>query len=655
MATTTAVVIHETPGGMGTGLRTTAPKAFRGWRPAPLAWMLALWAVIFAGSIAAPPLLDDADATHAQAAQAMLRTGDWVTLHVDGIRYLEKAPLPYWIAAVSLRAFGNNAVAIHLPLALAVLGLALLSYAWARRAFGERAGLYAGVFLLTSAGVFLFTRMFIPEALLSLLLGFALYAMLRALEPAASSRWAYALWVALALAVLTKGFVALVFFFGAALVFLIWSGQARRWRDLVPFGAVMLGLAIAAPWHILAGLRNTAGADGHGFFWFYFINEHVLRFLGRRLPHDYNKLPAALYWSLHLVWLFPWSLFAPAALLQAWRARNARLALQDMGADGERISRLQLARRGRLRVAGSFGVQTVMLLGVFAALVLVFFSLSTNQEYYTFPVYLPLLMLLAAALATAGEDASMRRWLGFSFGLLTLLGVAIAAALAYGLWSARGYAFEPDIGALLAHRGVGDYTLSMSHFFDLTGRSFSALRLPASLALVAFALGPGVAWWLFRRRRLQPALMAIAITSAVFLVASHIAVVRFGPMLSSELFAETIQQLETTGAVAKDDQVMLYGDQAYGSSIPFYLQRRLNLVEGRSTSMLFGSTFADAPKIFLTKEQLVAGWGVGPRKILFVPLEKRDEVDALLGPRQIVLREISGKALVTDRPLEAAR
>jgi 4-amino-4-deoxy-L-arabinose transferase-like glycosyltransferase len=617
--------------------------------------MLALWAVIFAGSIAAPPLLDDADATHAQAAQAMLRTGDWVTLHVDGIRYLEKAPLPYWIAAVSLRAFGNNAVAIHLPLALAVLGLALLSYAWARRAFGERAGLYAGVFLLTSAGVFLFTRMFIPEALLSLLLGFALYAMLRALEPAASSRWAYALWVALALAVLTKGFVALVFFFGAALVFLIWSGQARRWRDLVPFGAVMLGLAIAAPWHILAGLRNTAGADGHGFFWFYFINEHVLRFLGRRLPHDYNKLPAALYWSLHLVWLFPWSLFAPAALLQAWRARNARLALQDMGADGERISRLQLARRGRLRVAGSFGVQTVMLLGVFAALVLVFFSLSTNQEYYTFPVYLPLLMLLAAALATAGEDASMRRWLGFSFGLLTLLGVAIAAALAYGLWSARGYAFEPDIGALLAHRGVGDYTLSMSHFFDLTGRSFSALRLPASLALVAFALGPGVAWWLFRRRRLQPALMAIAITSAVFLVASHIAVVRFGPMLSSELFAETIQQLETTGAVAKDDQVMLYGDQAYGSSIPFYLQRRLNLVEGRSTSMLFGSTFADAPKIFLTKEQLVAGWGVGPRKILFVPLEKRDEVDALLGPRQIVLREISGKALVTDRPLEAAR
>jgi hypothetical protein len=64
-------------------------------------------------------------------------------------------------------------------------------------------------------------------------------------------------------------------------------------------------LAIAAPWHILAGLRNTGGMDGHGFFWFYFVNEHVLRFLGRRIPRDYNKLPGYLYWSLNLVWLFP--------------------------------------------------------------------------------------------------------------------------------------------------------------------------------------------------------------------------------------------------------------------------------------------------------------------------------------------------------------
>ena len=122
-------------------------------------------------------------------------------------------------------------------------------------------------------------------------------------------------------------------------------------------------------------------------------------------------------------------------------------------------------------------------------------------------------------------------------------------------------------------------------------------------------------------------------------------------MLSSHDFAVTIEQLERTHDLPANTQIMLYGDQAYGSSIPFYLGRQVLFVEGRSTSMLFGSTFPDAPPIFLTDADLLRGWGNGPRKLLFVPLEKRDVVDHLLGNRQIVLKETSGKALITDRPL----
>jgi hypothetical protein len=209
-----------------------------------------------------------------------------------------------------------------------------------------------------------------------------------------------------------------------------------------------------------------------------------------------------------------------------------------------------------------------------------------------------------------------------------------------------------EIGSLLAHRGVGDYTLSMSHFFDLTGPSFAALRLPAVLAAVGFASGPAIAWWLHQRRKEQAAVLVVAATSALFLVAAHIALVRFAPMLSSEEFAITIQQLEVSRRVAPDTQVMLYGDQAFGSSIPFYLRRQVLLVDGRSTSMLFGSTFADAPAIFVPSQQLSAQWGSGARKLLFVPLEQRDAVDRLLGTRAILIRELSGKALYTDRPLE---
>jgi 4-amino-4-deoxy-L-arabinose transferase-like glycosyltransferase len=594
-----------------------------------------LWLTIFFAALFAPPLLDDADATHANAARNIALTGDLVTLKVNGIRYLEKAPLPYWLDAASFRLFGFNTFAAHLPQAIAVLLLALLGYHWSRRAYGDRAGLYTGFAVLTSAGVFLFTRIYIPEVLLSLFLATALYGLLRALEsePKIQNRYAYAMWTALALAVLTKGLVALVFFFGAVFIYLTLTGEWRQWRALKPVTGLLLFLAIAAPWHILAGLRNTGGMNGHGFFWFYFVNEHFLRFLGKRYPKDYNKLPGYLFWSLHFVWLFPWSLFAPVAFLQGWRLRQRRLN------------------------ARSFRDETTLLLFIFAALILVFFSLSTNQEYYTFPAYLALLALTTAALARSerlyDEDSSSRRWMIFAHATYTAIGIAAAIALAYGLWSSRNLPFLADIGELLAHRGVGDYTLSMSHFFDLTGPSFAALRLPAALAAFVFACGPAAAWWLRTKRRHLASTSAIALTSTVFLVAAHIAFVRFGPMLSSANLAQKIQQLEDGHAVSRGTQVLLYGDQAYGSSIPFYLGRMVYLVDGRSTSMLFGSTFPDAPPIFLTHDDLVRNWGSGERKILFVPLEKRDEVDRLLGSHnKVLLAETSGKALFTDRPLD---
>ena len=586
-----------------------------------------LWLVIYAASLATPPLLDDADATHANAARNMLLTHDYVTLRVNGIRYLEKAPLPYWLVTVSFRIFGFSAFAAHLPQALAVLALALLGLAWARQAWGAQAGLYTGLTLLTSTGVFLFTRAFIPEVLLSLLLAAALYALQRGLE-SRQPGWLYAAYALVALAVLTKGLIAIVFVAGTAILYLATIGHWHRARDLrLPTGTALL-LMIAAPWHILAGIRNTGAWRGHGFFWFYFVNEHIMRFLGRRIPHDYNKLPGNLYWLLHLAWLFPWSLFFFAAAAAAWSRRHTLRTLRD-----------------------TYAGRTAILLSLFAALILVFFSISTNQEYYTFPAYLPIAMLTALGICVAQHDARLQRWLIGGNIAFVVLGAAIAIALAGGLYSARHLPFVSDIGSLLAHRGVGDYTLSMSHFFDLTGPSFAALRLPATLAALAFAVGPAAALSLRLRGRAQHSAIATATTAAVFLIAAHIALVRFAPMLSSQALAQNVLTARATGRIESDSALLLYGDQAYGSSIPFYTARTVPLVEGRSTSMWFGSTFPDAPNLFLSNADLLQLWGTGPRKVLFVPLEKRNAVDALLHGRQIVMAELSGKALITDRPL----
>jgi 4-amino-4-deoxy-L-arabinose transferase-like glycosyltransferase len=579
-------------------------------------------AAVYFASMFSPGLLDDADSTHAEAAREMLVSGDYVTLHVNGIRYLEKPPLPYWLVVGSYSLFGVNEFATRLPMALSVCLMGVLALVWGRRAFGERAGIYGAAFVYTAAGVFLFTRILIPDVLLSLLIAASLYFFLTALEGESQSwRW-YAGYVCVALGVLTKGLIALAFPGGAAFIYLVITGEWRRWREFHLISGFSLFLLIAAPWHILAGWRNTGGQGGHGFFWFYFVNEHYLRFLGRRYPRDYSKLPWALYWSLHLVWLFPWSLYIPAAIRTVIDARRSP-------------GPSDFAKRSRL------------MCWILAGLVLVFFAVSTNQEYYTFPAYLPLLMLLADGIAGCeGTDCNhdvRKGWLKTSAAILALIGVAAGITLLALLWKSRNLPFEPDIGNVLAKHNMNDDTLSTSHILDLSYASFAALRLPAALAAVALLIAPLSSFLLRLKRRHYSATWALALGLAIFLVAAHIALGRFGPYLSSKDLAEDI-----AAQAHPEDRVMIYGDQAFGSSLLFYLQRPIELVNGNTTSMWFGSTFPDAPRIYRTDADLKRDWAGNGRIFLFVPEHLKDRVNSLL-PDRVTIAEISGKVVYSNR------
>ena len=562
-----------------------------------------------------PPLLDDADSTHAEAAREMAASGDYVTLKVNGLRYLEKAPLPYWMAAVAYRIFGVNEFSTRLPNAVAVLLLAMLGWWWARCAFGDRAGEYAGLFVLSAVGVYLFTRIFIPDALLSLLIAASLYYFLSAMEAGAPAwRW-YAGYACVALGILTKGLIAAVFVGGTAAAYLAITGDWRRWREFRLLSGLALLLAIAAPWHVLAALRNQR------FLWFYFVNEHFLRFLGRRYPRDYNKLPATLYWSLHLVWLFPWSLYFPAAL---------RAGLRQLRA-GARSWRTDFAARTRL------------VCWILAGTVLLFFSLSTNQEYYTFPAYLPLLLLTADGIAQQ-QPRPRDRWLLLCAGAIALVSIVAGGALAAGLWQSRHLPFTPDIATVLATHNMAADTLSMSHALDLSGQSLAALRLPAALAAVALLLAPVMAFVLQARGRQNQGVWVLGTGIAILLIAAHLALARFGTYLSSARLASDI-----AARARPSDQVMIYGDQAFGSSLLFYLGRPVKLVNGRTTSMWFGSTYADAPKIFLSDADLQQLWNARQRIFLFVPAPQKDKVEQL-GLRKYVFAEVSGKTIYSNQP-----
>src|SRR5579864_2248986 len=145
--------------------------------------VLAVAAAVFLGCILSPPsLMDDVDAVQAQIARNMLDSGDWVTARLDGVAYLEKSPFKYWCIAVSFAIFGVHDWSARLPMALFAILLCCVTARFAALAFSELAGLYAGLTLSSAIGLFLFTRILIPDATLTLAIALAMWAFLRAID-----------------------------------------------------------------------------------------------------------------------------------------------------------------------------------------------------------------------------------------------------------------------------------------------------------------------------------------------------------------------------------------------------------------------------------------------------------------------------------------
>ena len=379
--------------------------------------ILLIWAAIYIPGLFTPALLDDADSVHAEAAREMLLRHDWVTLYANGIRYLEKAPLMYWGMALSFKLFGVTEWAARLPLALGALALLLATYRVGRRAFGNAGGFYSALALGTSLGVYIFTRFQIPEVLVALWLTLGFVFFLRGLEeepPSRMSCWGLA--VVTALNVLTKGLIGLVFPGTIIFIFLLLTGRLRHLLRMRLFSSALVFLAVAAPWHVLAAIRNPTQGNVRGFLWFYFVNEHFLRYLNKRVPRDYDTVPLLIFWGLLLLWLMPWSAFLPQAL------REIPIRLKNLGS--------KLTPRK----------QADLLFAIWAGVIVIFFSFSTRQEYYTIPAVPGLALLVGGWLAReaeAGPGSRERRAGRISALVLFAVGIAAFATGMFLLVSSR--------------------------------------------------------------------------------------------------------------------------------------------------------------------------------------------------------------------------
>jgi 4-amino-4-deoxy-L-arabinose transferase-like glycosyltransferase len=467
-------------------------------------------------------------------------------------------------------------------------------------------------------GLWLFTRIQIPDVTLTATITLALWAFLRALDPEEprGRLWSNLMAAAMAAGLLLKGLIAMVFPLAAALLYLGFSGlllERATWRRLDIFRGLLIVLVIAVPWHVLAILRNPPYFDftmtsgpGHyrGFFWFYFLNEHVLRFLNLRYPRDYNTVPRLYFWLYHLLWLFPWSVYLPAVAKLRFRGTD---------------------RAARLR----------LLCLCWIGFLLIFFTFSSTQEYYSMPCYPALALLLGSAM-TEDSAAAWRRRGQIVLGVTATLATLAIVFLLLKVWNVPALG---DISRALT-QNPDNYTLSLGHMGDLTIASFAYLKLPLMLAAIAFLIGARSA---FRGSTTGAVVMMI-----VFFHAARLALVTFDPYMASRPLAEALNRAPH-GKLVLDDQYYTF------SSIVFYADayhgERIQLLNGRVNNLEYGSNAPDAPQdVFIDDQQFRERWLSPQRYYVCADKGQRERFERLVGRDHLhALAESGGKFVFANQ------
>lgn len=274
-------------------------------------------------NLGAAPIRDTNEALYAAIALAMTHGGSWIIPHLNSVPYIEKPPLLYWLMSLSFDAFGVGGWQARLPDAAAAWLTAAGCIAFGRAVAAPIAGRFAALVTGTALGYVLIARTMLFDPLMVFFWLSAL-AMLTLAVQRRQRGWLRASAVAVALATLTKGPVALLLLGLIAVVHLLAAPGDWKRGTLLRFyldpWAWALFLLTAAPCH-LAAMQTLPG-----FTWFFFVNETIGRFLGTRIPDDFHHGPWWYYGPKLLIGFFQWT---PLVLLLAWfapRLDNAQAA-----------------------------------------------------------------------------------------------------------------------------------------------------------------------------------------------------------------------------------------------------------------------------------------------------------------------------------------
>jgi 4-amino-4-deoxy-L-arabinose transferase-like glycosyltransferase len=534
----------------------------------PLFWQLSLWR---------------SEAMYALIPWEMLKAGSWLTPTLNGAPYLDKPQLLYWLNMLGYQLFGVSAGSARVPTLAMTVGEVWLTYLIGRRLVGQKAAWLGGFILLTCIGFFVLHLQILTDHLITLSLLAALYALLR-WQAAPRGRWTALFFLSMVAGFLSKGFIGVVF---PMLIGLLYAWQVRERRLLSLFfspGGIALAVLLLAVWGVATELANP------GFLKFQIVNEQIMRFLGRRQPPDVNSFTLTGFWLFLGIWLMPWTFILPEAL---YRFQQATRLGREPGAAGR-------------------------LLFIWAAVILVFFTVSSSRiEYYSLPAF-PALALILGWRVKRYLDTPGDRVIPWTLLAVGLLGLFLLVLL-------------PHLEQIcVANRR--EFSGMVSLMVPIARR---AIWFIPAVALAGVVAGLG------RRPRLAVAaygVLAVGIAGFAFQTMGVIT-----PLLSDQAAAAYVRR------VASPQDLLVMGpieEFEYGASLEFYARRHILMVK-RHGLPHFPYPVPPAADYIITPERLQELWQ-GPRKV-FLLLDNATPPEPFLQGARVALT-LPGKRLLVNRP-----
>ena len=279
-----------------------------------IAAVIGLFALIYLVPLGVRPITIPDETRYAEVPREMIISGDWIVPHLNGLRYFEKPVLGYWLNAISITLFGENAFAIRFLSAISAGISALMLFLLASKyGGGHCSGIVAASAFLTFPLVFAIATINTLDTGLSMFLTCAMvffFFFHMTSEPGKKGLFLTLFGASCGLAFLVKGFLAFLVPAIAILPFTVWEG---RWKELLKWAwlPVLAAIVVVLPWAVMVHLRE-------GDYWNYFFwTEHINRFIS---PGK-GQHPKPFWYFIPIVvgGALPWMALLPAAVCGLWK------------------------------------------------------------------------------------------------------------------------------------------------------------------------------------------------------------------------------------------------------------------------------------------------------------------------------------------------